>query len=413
MSIDDQAAEDTLARRAGLTLVAVKAALVQWQGHMRRAALLQSEDDYAVALSLVPKLPNPPAYLARTLRGLADLCVSQGRLDEAAGLFERVAGGGGKRSEVFWRDYATLLFRLALKRLGEGHVAAANGALEQAGQLLRGPADIPEAWAAAWDGYGEMALWFERADEAVPAGLYAEKALFYAGKLGAWTQVGHWLRKLAQSGIQKGGATRGLVWLQRLQALRGQGWPEALNVAVQAAVTLAQSELALGRAAGAQEIFVQAEAWLQSAGGESPALADLQLGWGLALGPEQGRAHLEQALSLRRRLLGPQHPRTREAEQALAGLSAASPGGGGDGPREWDGGAQFAAPAGADSAAAEIKRLHRRLARLCHPDTATSAEDALWRHDIMARVNHSADVGDIFSLRAFLREAYGHLAKGQ
>jgi len=392
-------------------LVAVKAALVQWQGHMRRAALMQSEDDYAVALSLVPKLPNPPAYLARTLRGLADLCVSQGRLDEAAGLFERVAGGGGKRSEIFWRDYATLLFRLALKRLGEGKVASANAALEQAGQLLRGPADIPEAWAAAWDGYGEMALWFERANEPVPAGLYAEKALQFATKLAAWTQVGNWLRKLAQSGIQKGGATRGLVWLQRLQALRLQGWPEALNVAVQAAVSLAQAELALGRAAGAQEIFLQAEAWLQSAGGESPALADLHLGWGLSLGPERGRQHLELALSLRRRLLGPQHPRTREAEQAMAGLNGSAPSGSGDGPVEWNGGAQFAAPPGADSLSVEVKRLHRRLARLCHPDTAPSPDQVAWRHDLMSRVNHASDVGDLFSLRAFLREAYGHLAQ--
>jgi tetratricopeptide (TPR) repeat protein len=181
LSTEEQAAEDTLARRAGLTLVAVKAALVQWQGHMRRAASMQSEEDYAVALSLVPKLPNPPAYLARTLRGLADLCVSQGRLDEAAGLFERVAGGGGKRSEVFWRDYATLLFRLALKRMGEGHVASANAALEKAAQLLQGPADLPDAWAAAWDGYGEMALWFERAAETVPlAASWANTASSFA-----------------------------------------------------------------------------------------------------------------------------------------------------------------------------------------------------------------------------------------
>jgi tetratricopeptide (TPR) repeat protein len=393
--------------RAGLTLVAVKAALQKWQGHMRRGASLASEDEFAAALALVPYTPNPPAYQARTLRALADLCASQGRLDEAVALFGRVAeGSGGRLSAQFWRDYATLCFRLALKRVGAGQVALANQALSQAAELLQGPADQPEVWAAAFDGYAETALWFERAGEPVPAALYAERALDYGLRLGRPEAVGSWLRRLAQTGVAKAGAGRGLVWLDRLQSLRLQGWPQALGYAVQAAVSLAQAELALGRGAGGVRIFEAAQGWLRAAGGDSPALADLELGWGLALGPAEGRPHLELALSLRRRLLGPQHPRTREAEQALGGLAAepvvdgASPG-----PRAWDGGAQFQAASGAgEAASAELKRLHRRLARLCHPDGA-AMDEAAWRHELMVRVNQAADAGDLFSLRALFREA--------
>jgi tetratricopeptide (TPR) repeat protein len=396
--------------RAGLTLLAVKAALQKWQGHMRRGAQLQSEDEFAAALALVPLMPNPPAYLARTLRGLADLCVLRGRLEEAAGLFERVAGGGGRRSDVFWRDYAVLLFRLALKRVAAGQAAPANEALQRAAELLRGPADQPEAWNAAWEGYAETALWFERAGEILPAGLYAEHALAFASRLGLWAEAGHWLGRMAQAGQHRAGAARGLVWVGRLQALRHEGWPGALEAAVRAAVALAQFESSLGREAGAAEIFATAETWLREAGGESPALADLHLGWGLALGSREGRAHLELALSLRRRLLGPAHFRTLEAEQALQGLSTEAPPRPADeAPRAWDGGAQFAVDAPATGAAAELKRLHRRLARMVHPDGAPDA-DAAWRHELMVRINRAAEVNDLFSLRALMREALARLA---
>jgi hypothetical protein len=399
--------------RAGLTLAAVKAALQKWQGHMRRGASLSSEDEFAAALALVPYTPNPAAYQARTLRALADLCAAQGRLDDAVALFGRVAEGAdapGRLSPQFWRDHATLLFRLALKRVGAGQVAAANQALSQASVMLAGPADQPEAWAVAFDGYAETALWFERAGEAVPAALYAERALDYGLRLGRHDAAGLWLRKMAQTGLAKGGADRGLFWLDRLQALRTQGWPQALGVAVQGAVSLAQSELALGRRAGGAQIFAAAQGWLRAAGGESPALADLELGWGLALGPEQGLSHVELALRLRRRLLGPAHPRTREAEQALAGLGGAvmepaAPEPEAAGPRPWDGGAQFQAPPGAgEAAAAELKRLHRRLVRLCHPDGAADGE-AAWRHELMVKVNQAADAGDLFTLRTLFREA--------
>ena len=402
--------------RVGLTLVAVKAALQKWQGHMRRGASLASEDEFAAALALVPYTPNPAAYQARTLRALADLCAAQGRLEEAVALFGRVAEGPeGRLSALFWRDFATLLFRLALRRVGAGQVALANQALSQASGLLQGPADQPEAWAAAFEGYAETALWFERAGEGVPARLYAERALDYGLRLGRRDAVAACLRKLAQTGLAKSGAQRALEWLDRLQALRAQGWPGALGLAVQGAVSMAQSELALGRRGDGVRIFEAAQAWLRAGGGESPALADLELGWGLALGPVEGRGHLELALSLRRRLLGPAHPRTLEAEQALGGWG----GGAGparpapvesEGPRAWDGGAQFQAPAGSGpSADAELKRLHRRLARLCHPDGAADSE-AAWRHELMVRVNHAADAGDVFSLRTLLREALARQA---
>lgn len=402
--------------RGGLTLVAVKAALQKWQGHMRRGASLASEDEFAAALALVPYTPNPAAYQARTLRALADLCAAQGRLEEAVALFGRVAEGAqGRLSAQFWRDFATLCFRLALRRVGAGQVALANLALSQASDLLQGPADQPEVWAAAFEGFAETALWFERAGDGVPAQLYAERALDYGLRLGRRDDVALWLRKLAQTGLAKSGARRGLGWLERLQSLHSQGWPGALGLAVQGAVSLAQAELALGRRADGAGIFEAAQAWLRAAGGESPALADLELGWGLALGPSEGRAHLELALSLRRRLLGPAHPRTLEAEQALGGW-------GGEtapprpepveaeGPRPWDGGAQFQAPAGAsEAAAAELKRLHRRLVRLCHPDGAADSE-AAWRHELMVRVNHAADAADVFSLRTLLREALARQA---
>jgi hypothetical protein len=406
--------------RPGLTLSTVKTALREWQGHMRRGAQIPSEDEYAAALALVPDLPNPAAYLARTLRALADFCVAQGRLDDAASLFGQVAEGRGKKSEAFWRDYAGLLFRLALKRLAAGQVALANGTFQEAAALLRGPADFPEVWTAAWNGYSETALWFERAGDLLPAGMYAEHALVFAAKLGAWDAAGAWLRKLAQTGQHRSGGARALVWLRRMQALQGEAWPEALNAAVQAAVGLAQAETSLGRVSGATEIFSEAETWLRQAGGESPALADLHLAWGLALGAREGRAHLEEALHLRQRLLGPSHPRTREAQQALMGLDTAVPGPADETPRDWDGGARFTESAAApvdgfqagfplESAAAELKRLHRRLVRLCHPDKAPRREAAAW-HELMVKVNLASEAGDLFTLRALLRETLARKA---
>jgi hypothetical protein len=396
-------------QRAGLMLAAAKAALQKWQGHMRRAALLQSEDEYAAALALVHQLPQPAASLARTLRGLADLYASQKRLDDAASLMQRIAENGGRLSAKFWGDYTALLFQLGLKRIGEGSVAAANQALARAGALLEGPADLPEVWRTAFDGYGETALWFERAAEPVPAGLYAEKALAFAGRLQAWNEAAHWLRRLSQAGRSRGGVTRALHWLERLQALRSQGWPDALGVAVQAALSLAQGEWAADRRASAKDVFARAEAWMRAAGGDSPALADLHLGWGLVLGGDEGRGHLELALSLRRRTLGPQHPRTLEAEQALSGLAVGAGPSSDGGAREWDGGLRFEAPQAGPSAQAELKRLQRRLVRLCHPD---GGDQAPWRHDLMVRVNQAVDAGDLYSLRGLLREALARQAQG-
>jgi hypothetical protein len=388
----------------------VKAAQQQWQAHMRRAALLQSEDEYAAALGLVPQLPSPAASLARTLRGLADLYASQGRLDDAAALLQRIAEGGGRLSDRFWADYATLLFKLGLQRVAAGKVALANEAFSRAAALLQGPAQGEEVWRAALEGYAETALWFERAGEAAPAGLYAERALDMAARLQAWDLAAQALRRLTQAAQGKSGAARALHWLQRLQALRLQGWPGALAAAVQAALSLAHSELALSRRGDAQAVFAAAEAWLRQAGPPSPALADLHLGWGLALGSLEGRPHLEEALSLRRRLLGPEHARTREAEQALAGLGqtvgAAEPAGDGEA-KAWDGGALFQA-ADTGSAAAELKRLHRRLVRLSHPD---AAPQQAWRHALMVRVNQAAESGDLYALRGLLREALSHLAQ--
>jgi hypothetical protein len=400
--------EDSPAARAGLTLAVVKAALQKWQGHMRRAALLQSEAEYAAALALVPQLPSPAASQAKTLRGLADLYASQGRLDDAAAMLQRIAQGGGRLSARFWGDYATLLFKLGLQRVGAGRVALANDAFSQAAGLLQGPADLPEVWSVALDGYLETALWFERAGEAVPAGLYAERALGLAGRLPDWERAGNGLRRLVQAAQSKGGSARALHWLDRWQSLRAQGWPEALSHAVQAALALARAELALGRRGDAQAIFEAASSWVRQAGPESPALADLHLGWGLALGADAGAEHLRQAVQLRRRLLGVEHPRTKEAEQALGGFSAQSPPPAPEGgpARAWDGGAVFQAPP--PDSSAELKRLHRRLVRLCHPD---AAPDEAWRHGLMVRVNQAAELGDLYALRGLLREALSHLAQ--
>jgi hypothetical protein len=410
------------AARATLTLAAAKAALHKWQGHMRRAAQLQNETEYAAALALVPMLPQPAAYQARTLRALADLYAATSRLDEAAGIFERVAQNGGRLSEIFWRDYATLLFKLGLRRLGAGQVAQANQALIAAGALLERP-DFDaatgstagdEARLAALAGYGETALWFERAGELAPAALYAEKFLALAARLKAWPEAGEWLRRLSQSGIQRAGAERGLLWLDRLQGLQALGYPEALGQASQAATQLAQHELALGRDAGAEMLYQRTEGWLKQAGGESPALADLYLSWGLAFPGAKGRSYLELALSLRRRLLGPQHPRTREAEQALGGLPSKPS----SAPHEegqvqaWDGGGLFQAEA-EPSYAAEAKRLHRRLARLCHPDGAQDPAEAQRRHQWMVKINAAAAVGDVLSLRLLMREVLAALAKAR
>jgi hypothetical protein len=341
--------------------------------------------------------------------------VSQGKLEEACALFGQVgddAGTSGHLSAQFWRDYATLLFRLALRRVAAGQVALASATLNRAAQLLEGPADQPEAWAAAWEGYAETALWFERAGEALPAALYAERAIAFALRLERLPDAALWLRKLAQAALARGGAERGLFWLDRMRALGNNGWAPALATACQGALALARAELTVGRGAGAQTIFQAASSWLAEAGAqESLASADLQLGWGLALGSVQGRVHLELALSLRKRLLGPGHPRTREAEQALSGLAQAMPAaapaqeGEGGAPRSWDGGAVFSpAPEAEGAGAAEIRRLRHRLARLCHPDAAVDSTDAARRHEWMVRVNRAAELGDLFSLRAQLRE---------
>ena len=409
------------AARAALTLAAAKAALHKWQGHMRRGAQLQNEAEYAAAIALVPMLPQPAVYQARTLRALADLYVATGRLDEAAAILERIAQSGGRLSEIFWRDYATLLFKLGLRRLGAGQVAKANEALVAAGQLLERPdfeaatgsSAGDEARLAALAGYGETALWFERAGERVPAALYAEKALALAARLKAWPEAGQWLRRLAQSGVQHGGADRALYWLDRLQALQSEGYADALTLAAQGASLLAQAELAVGRAAGAEALFKKTEDWLLAHGDESLALADLHLGWGLAFPGEQGRPHLELAVSLRKRLLGPQHVRTREAEQALGGLPPQAASEPLDGqPQAWNGGGQFGAPALA-STAAEVKRLHRRLAQLCHPDGAQDPAQEARRHDWMVRINAAAANGDLLTLRALMREVLATLAQGR
>ena len=404
--------------RPGLTLATIRAALREWQGHMRRGAQIPSEDEFAAALGLVPLLPNPAAYLARTLRALADFCVAQGKLDDAASLFAKVAEGRGKKSDLFWRDYAGLLFKLALKRVAAGQVALASAAFQQAAELLRGPANLPEVWAAAWTGYSDAALWFERAGDALPASLYAEHALGFAVRLGKLDSAGALLKKLAQTGQQRGGASQALVWLRRMQALKNEGWSEALASAVHSAVGLAQVEMALGRSSGAAAIFSEAETWLREAGGESPALADLHMAWGLAFGAAAGRAHLEEALGLRRRLLGTAHPRTREAEQALSGLDSQNPPPADVTPRAWDGGARFqvgaevfAGGSGAsiDASATEVKRLHRQLSRLCHPDTALDG-DVAHRHEMMVKVNLAAEAGDLFALRLLLRESLARRA---
>jgi hypothetical protein len=408
------------AARATLTLAAAKAALQKWQGHMRRGAQLQSETEYAAALALVPQLPQPAVYQARTLRALADLYHATGRLDEAASVFERVTQGGGRLSEIFWRDYARLLFQLGLKRLGAGQVALANEALVQASQLLERP-DLAqatgsgagdEARLAALSGYAETALWFERAGEIVPAALYGEKFLDLAVRLKAWPEAGLWLRRLGASASQRAGAQRALVWLDRLQALQALGYPEALAQATAAACQLAQAEMSLGRAAGADALYARTEAWLKDAGPESLALADLYLSWGLAFSGAKGRPYLEQALSLRRRLLGPQHPRTREAEQALGGLPGAQAAASSDGqPQAWDGGGRFQGEEPA--VAAEAKRLHRRLARLCHPDGAQDPAEAQRRHQWMVKINAAAAAGDVLSLRLLMREVLAALAQAR
>ena len=408
--------------RATLTLAAAKAALQKWQGHMRRAAQLQNETEYAAALALVTMLPQPATYQARTLRALADLYVVTGRLEEAAAIFERVATGGGRLSEIFWRDYASLLFKLGLRRLGAGQVALANQALVAAGQLLERP-DFEaatdstagdEARMAALQGYGETAMWFERAGELAPAGLYAEKFLTIAIRLKAWPEASQWLRRLSQSGTQRAGAQRGLYWLDRLQALQLEGYPEALGQAAQAANHLAQNEMAVGRAAGAEALYQRTELWLKESNGESLALADLYLAWGLAFPGAHGRPYLELALSLRRRLLGPKHARTLEAEQAWGGLPSSAPTeSSGEGQTQvWNGGGRFQAES-EPSYAAEAKRLHRRLARLCHPDGAQDPSQAQERHQWMVKINAAASVGDVLSLRMLMREVLASLAKAR
>ena len=168
-------------------------------------------------------------------------------------------------------------------------------------------------------------------------------------------------------------------------------------------------------------IFHEVETWLREPPSDLLALADLNLAWGLVLGLERGRERLEQAHRLRSTALGEDHPKTLEAFRALGGWRQEDTGpspGTDSGPREWDGGARFEGPkdSGGESQESELKRLHRRLARLCHPDAGlddASESEITWRHETMIRVNRAAESGNLFLLRALLDEALARMGTGK
>jgi len=60
----------------------------------------------------------------------------------------------------------------------------------------------------------------------------------------------------------------------------------------------------------------------------------------------------------------------------------------------------------------DIKALYRTLVKMYHPDSAQSPEDKAFCHARMAAVNSAFDVGDIDSLRRFLKNAKAELASG-
>jgi hypothetical protein len=386
------------------TMKSANTAAGKWAGHMRRGAQLRSEKDYLAALALVPELAERKASLVKTLRGLAELYAENGRLEDAALLFERISQDASAPTRIFWCDYARLLFRLAEQQLREKHVAQANASLEKIQSLAAqapGHAEMQALCREGWLGIGTL---FEQAGDQVPAELYFGRAVAIAAQAGqadalqvfselAWRaywrrdfeRCDHWALRACDSG----GTAQGLNPRLGHPAARAAGLLGALG---SAAAQNHLPELCDHYFEWGQKILAQAA----PGPGGSIELADLLVAWGSCTKNSiLAESRFQEALNIREALLGEKHPKARELRLAL-GLDGAgfkqgfsySPG-----PKA-EPEIRPAFKAARPASPAELKTLQRRLVKLAHPDQAKSGAEFEARNKMMIEINDAAKAGD-------------------
>jgi tetratricopeptide (TPR) repeat protein len=369
---------------------------------MRRGAQLRQEKEYLAALALVPEMADLKGALVRTLRGLADLYVEQGRLDDAAPLFERLAVEVESPTRVFWCDYVRLLFRLADQNLRQKQVAQASLRLEKIRSIALKAPGHPEMASLCRQGYLAVATLFEQAGEWIPAELYFDRAFEIPPSTGEPDAL-QAVSELVWKAYWRRDLERADHWIARALTLP----PHLLRAKAGAVASRVAALLgALGGTAvqdhlpkAADHYFSRAERVLREADPQGgPELADLLVAWAASSGDAAARPRYEEALRLREQSLGAEHPKTRELRAAL-GL------GGGRGftegfaplgePEAPEPRAIYPAPWKARQATdAELKAAHRKLAKLVHPDQAEGPDEFEARNRMMAEVNEAARAKD-------------------
>ena len=368
--------------------------MAKWAGHMRRGLQLRSERDYLAALSLIPALAEKKLSQIKTLRGLADLYAEDGRIEDAALLFERIEAEAAAPTKVFWCDYARLLFRLAEQQLREKHVAKASSSLEKVKRIAAKAPGHAEMAALCRDGYLQISALFELAGAWAASELYFERALEIAPEpkqpdalqvIGELCWRAYWRRDLDRLDH----------WIERAEAQS----PHALHARHGALLSrIAALMGAIGAAA---------------AGDHLPAACDHYFEWGLALlsdaAPQgsieqadllvawascskdafKAELRMTDAMNMRALLLGENHPKTLELRMALGldGEGAFQSGFGKHDPQAVPEPKVRPFQAARKADAAELKSMGRLAIKLVHPDQAASDEEFELRNSMLVEVN--------------------------
>jgi tetratricopeptide (TPR) repeat protein len=393
----------------------LQAAQSRWAGHLRRGAQLRSESDYLAALSLVPELADRRQGLIKTLRGLAELYAADGRLEEAALLFERVGQEASAPTKIFLCDYVRLLFSLAQHQLRAKQVAQANLSLEKIRDLAAKAEGHTEMQAICREGYLQVGAVFEQAQSWVPAELYLRRALEIKPVPGAPDAL-QVLSELAWRAYWRRDIDRADHWVDAMLELDTKLLHPKLGSSL---ARLAALLGALGAAAvqdhlprASEHYFSWGERLLrQAAPSGSLELADLLVAWGSCSPSKQaGEERFEQALAMREAILGELHPKAIELRQAL-GLQVEGgfrPGFAFEPQVHTPKVRPYEAPR---ASAAEIKALHRRLVKQVHPDQARGIEEFEMRNTLMLQINEAASGGDAARLARLAAKAKAELKK--
>ncbi len=386
-------------------------AMSRFLGHMRRGRQLKSESDYLAALALLPELAERRVNLARVLRGLADLYAETGKCDDAAALYARLAQDLNDPPRVFWCDYVRVLFKAAHASLREGRGAQASQYLEQAAATQARAKNHAETEVVAREGW------------LTTGGLYEQGKLYFAADLcfeRAFALPYHEANdgmqicaELAWRAYWRREELRLWHWIKRADELAKDGKSSFKTKAGQPLARLASCLAALAQAAQGdhlkdlcQKLFNFGAELLRKEGEAlRPELSDLLVMWGSCLtqNPLKAELLMQEALDLREVIWGSEHPKVRELRQALG-----QDGGGG-----FQGGFDaydpqvrpqpnarnrrerpFSPPRVAVKARAataeEIKRMHRKLVKLTHPDQARNPRDYELRNRLTVEINDAA-----------------------